>query len=160
AVGRRGRDGRRRQSGRGSPRRSVDRSRDSCDSPRLPARPRPRARVGVAGRRSAWAGALRRAVPRVPHDLPDDRHVSTAARIADPRRAARPPHAREHHAGAVRWRGRGAARVPPDSPVGACAPPTVEYRTLLMQKSLVIVLFRITRPEFTVLPFPLLIETP
>src|SRR2546422_209385 len=53
------------------------------------------------------------------------------------RPGAQPRHARGSHAAGVRSRGPAAARVQPGSPVGACAPPTEEYRTLLMQMSLI-----------------------
>src|SRR5439155_25449483 len=70
-----------------------------------------------------------------PGPAPDAR-ASTVARSADRRPGARRRHEPGDHAGAARSRVTVVARARPGSPVGAWAPPTEEYRTLLMQKSL------------------------
>src|SRR2546425_7614699 len=105
--------------------------------PPLPAPPRPGAPTAVAGSPPASAvgptpGVLEGRRGPAPGGL-----ASIGGRSADPRPSARPQHARGLHAGGVRWRVTVAARARPGSPVGACAPPTRDYRTLLMQKSLV-----------------------
>jgi hypothetical protein len=80
--------------------------------------------------------ARRRACPQARAIAPPGAPASIGARNVDPRRGGRPRHARGHHAGADRSRVTAGARAPPGSPVGACTPPTGEYRTLLIQKSL------------------------
>src|SRR3989442_10368712 len=109
----------------------------ACTSKRLPPPPRPRAPTDAAAPRSASEdGPVPGARAGRCDPVPGTR-ASTGGRSADPHPAARPRHARGSHAGGVRSRVTVAARAQPGSPVGACAPPTDEYRTLLTQKSLV-----------------------
>src|SRR3989442_339328 len=108
----------------------------ACTSKRLPPPPRPRAPTDAAAPRSASEdGPVPGARAGRCDPVPGTR-ASTGGRSADPHPAARPRHARGSHAGGVRSRVTVAARAQPGSPVGACAPPTDEYRTLLTQKSL------------------------
>src|SRR5207245_8590227 len=106
-------------------------------SRRLPVRPRPGAPTAAAAPPSTAAVDPTPDAREGPPGPPPDARASTDARSADRLPSARPRHEREGHARAGRSRGLVAARARPGSPVGACAPPTEEYRTLLMQKSLV-----------------------
>src|SRR4030095_11222268 len=85
---------------------------------------------------SASAVGPARAAHEDPRGLPPDAPASSGVRNADPRPGVRPRHEPGSHAEAGRSRVTVAARARPGSPVGACAPPTEDNRTLVMQKSL------------------------
>src|SRR4030095_11630993 len=87
---------------------------------------------------SASAVGPARAAHEDQRGLAPDAPASSGVRNADPRPGVRPRHEPGSESEAGRPPLTVAARPRPGSPVGACAPPTEDNRTLVMQKSLVL----------------------